>query len=191
MRLFSSGWNLWSVCGKARFYIPPCSAVRGRALFYMVLGLLSFSDFASPMKVIAGLYAIVLACCMLYISRTARNKLLRIDVFVSQGAEGQQRLAFIEAKYDELNTMNGLTIDEVIKVTKNSDNYIKTFLNLSVMSTSEGPHSRCALSKTSIRNCNVGLHFTQIPTHQTHTCGFICQRNFPQASKVTKLTHPF
>jgi len=88
----------------------------GRALFYMVLGLLSFSDFGSPMKVIAGLYAILLACCMLYISRTARNKLLRIDVFVSQGAEGQQRIAFIEAKYDELNTMNGLTIDEVIKV---------------------------------------------------------------------------
>jgi len=88
----------------------------GRALLYMVLGLLSFSDFGSPMKVIAGLYAIVLACCMLYISRSARNKLLRIDVFVSQGAEGQRRMAFIEAKYDELNTPNGLTLDEVIKV---------------------------------------------------------------------------
>jgi len=89
----------------------------GRAMFYATLGLLSLADTDSWIKIICGLYELFLAICMIYVSRSARNKLLRIEVYISQGQENQKRVDNIAAKFDELNrNANGLGIEQIHQV---------------------------------------------------------------------------
>jgi len=74
----------------------------GRALLYVFLAILCVSDSKSPAKIAIGVYCFILVFIMYFVSYQAAQKLKRINTFVTQGTEGEQRLELIARKYKEV-----------------------------------------------------------------------------------------
>jgi len=78
----------------------------GRALLYVFLAILCVSDSKSAAKMIIGIYAFLMVFVMYFVSYTAAQKLKRINIFIGQGSEGEQRKALIAQKFKELDMAN-------------------------------------------------------------------------------------
>jgi len=94
------------------------SRLWGRAWFYFFLGILCLSDGkGSTPKIAVAVLVIFVVIVMFFVGYSSAAKALRFNIYISQGAEGEQRLGMIQQKFQELdNTQAGWLTDVHLKV---------------------------------------------------------------------------
>jgi len=94
------------------------SRLWGRAWFYFFLSILCLSDGSgSTPKIVVAILVFCIVIIMFFVGYSSAAKALRINVFISQGAENEQRLQKIQAKFHELdNCQAGFILDTHLKI---------------------------------------------------------------------------
>jgi len=90
------------------------SRLWGRAWTYLFLAILTISA-QHWLRVVVGCFTIFVCIIMYFVGLTSSKKINRISVFVAAGAEKDQRLERVDAKFKELDVLNRgfLTATEV------------------------------------------------------------------------------
>jgi hypothetical protein len=81
------------------------SRMGGRAAFYIFVSILSYANFQFQgwsATGFAGVYMLIVALLMYYVSWSAARKYVRIFVFVAAGSEGEELKLKFEQKFDQL-----------------------------------------------------------------------------------------
>lgn len=86
------------------FWARFCSRMWGRASFYVFISILSFGFFDQFTSTtgLAGIYMLIVALLMLYVSYSASKKYVRIFVYIAAGSEGDLLKERFERKFNEL-----------------------------------------------------------------------------------------
>jgi len=95
----------------------------GRALLYVFLAILCVADGKSWPKVLVGLYCFFLTFVMYFVAYQAAKKMKRMNIFVSRGTEGEQRIEMIKEKFKELDmaSMGHIGAEAIQKVAEQAD----------------------------------------------------------------------
>lgn len=82
------------------------SRLWGRALLYFFLAILCCSDSGSWVKIVTGIYCFFCVFVMYFVGVQAAKKLKRINVYLSKGTEGEQRIELLKQTYHKLDSAN-------------------------------------------------------------------------------------